>query len=215
MRHLIAFVLLPLVLAQGCASTASSSPSSVSPSDRTADAPRAVDRAKIQELNEVLAGEPATVELTGGEVVHDALSVKFETETVSWQDAAGKERTVPVARVSRVLRDQAHLIGRGFGYGAAAAVLPGYLVAKGTQCKHGCGEDELSGAGSFIAGLLVVVAGGLIGMLVAAANRHPVVVYTGPPALPAAADATSPITLHCRLASGAAGDRFDCSPVAR
>lgn len=211
MRNLIAFVLLPLVLAQGCASTAASS----SPPAKAADAPRAMDEARTQELNEVLAGELATVELTGGEVVHKAQSVRFEAETVSWQDAAGKQRTVPIAEVSRVLRDQTHQLGRGFGYGAAAAVLPGYLVATGTQCKHGCGEDELAGAGPFIAGVLIVVAGGLIGMLVAAANRHPVAVYSGPPAPRAAADATSPTALHCRLASGAAGDRLDCSPAAR
>jgi hypothetical protein len=206
MRNLVALVLLPAVLAQGCASAATSNPSTgeATPAHQA----RSTDPARLQSINDDLAGEPATIELTSGEVVQKAQSVRLGTEVVSWYDASGRERTVPAADVRRVLREQKHLIGRGFGYGAAAAVLPAYLVAAAASNKSGL----FSGADAFGEGLLIVVAGGLVGMLVAAVNRHPVVVYEGPPA-PRAAATGSANQLHCHLAPAAAtGDRLDCTP---
>jgi len=54
----------------------------------------------------------------------------------------------------------------------------------------------------------------VIGMLVAAVNRHPVVVYASPAAQPAAASTSSSIQ-HCRLAAAASGDVLDCGQLAR
>jgi hypothetical protein len=218
MRNLIAIVLLPAVLAQGCASTAASYPNS-SPA-RSAGQPRAADPAKLQEISEDLAGDSATVELTSGEVVQKAQSVRLGTEVTSWREASGRERSVPTAEVRRVLREQRHLIGRGFGYGATAAILPAYFVANNAGCHKGCGEEPFSGAAPFVAGLLVVVAGGLVGMVVAAGNRHPVVVYAGPPAggaasTPGSSTPGSSTHLQCRLSSSASGDRLDCGPLTR
>jgi hypothetical protein len=213
MRSLIAIVLLPAILFQfqGCATAGA----------RAAGAgrPGALDPGKLQDINDDLAGEPATIELTGGEVVQQALAVRLGTEVTSWHDASGRERTVPTAEVRRVLREQRHLLGRGFGYGAAAGVLPGFLVAD-SQC-HRC-SDPFFSEGAFIGGVLVVVAGGLIGMAFAAANRHPVVVFTGPAVQPAASSTSSTSTSsssssiqHCRLAAAAGGGALDCGQLAR
>ncbi|HEV3077463.1 MAG TPA: hypothetical protein VHB47_23790 [Thermoanaerobaculia bacterium] len=206
MRSLIAIILLPAILFQGCATAGA----------RAAGAgqPGAPDPGKLQDINDDLAGEPATIELTSGEVVQQALAVRLGTEVTSWHDASGRERTVPTAEVRRVLRDQRHLIGRGFGYGAAAGVLPGYLVFQGDQCHRSCGGDTFGNEAAFVGGILVVIAGGLIGMLFAAANRHPVVVYAGPAVQPAAPSTSSSIQ-HCRLAAAAASDVLDCSQLAR
>jgi hypothetical protein len=216
MRSVISLILLPAVLAQGCATTAASNPTSAPATSASAGQPRPTDPGKLQEITDDLAGEPATVALTSGEVVQKAQSIRLGTEVTSWHDASGRERTVPTAEVRRVLREQRHLIGRGFGYGATAGVLPGYLVFQGGGCRHGRGCSEFYGSeGAFIAGVLVVIAGGLIGMAVAAANRHPVVVYTGP-APPHAAATPDPSTIqHCRLASAAASDVLDCGQLAR
>jgi len=51
-------------------------------------------------------------------------------------------------------------------------------------------------------------------MLVAAVNRHPVVVYAGPAAQHAASSTSSSIQ-HCRLAAAASGDVLDCGQLAR
>jgi hypothetical protein len=218
MRSLIAALLLPAVLVQGCASTTAYHPDS--PLAKTADRHRTTDPAKLKDLSDDLAGEAATVELTSGEVVQKAQSLRLGTETTSWLDGSGHERTVPTAEVRRVLREQRHPIGLGFGYGAAAAVLPAILVANSAGCHTHCGDEPFAGLGQFVAGLLTVVAGGLIGMVVAAGARHPVVVYAGPaePPPPAAASSAanpSPsTTLHCRLSKAAAGG-LDCSPVTR
>jgi hypothetical protein len=206
MRNLVVLVLLPAVLAQGCASAATSNPptgAATPATSRTA----ATDPAKFPAINDDLAGEPATVELASGEVVQQARSVRLGTEVTSWQEPSGRERTVPTAEVRRVLREQKRLIGRGFGYGAAAAFLPAALVA-GNYKSTGF----LSGAGGFYEGLLIVVGGGLVGMVVAAVSRHPVVVYQGPPASRAAATGSA-TELHCRLAPAVAtGDRLECTP---
>jgi hypothetical protein len=203
MRSLIAIILLPAILFQGCATAAA----------RAAGAgrPGALDPGKLQDINDDLAGEPATIELTSGEVVQQALAVRLGTEVTSWHDAAGRERTVPTAEVRRVLREQRHLIGRGFGYGAAAGVLPGFLVAE-SQC-HRC-SDPFFSEGALIGGVLVVIAGGVIGMVFAAANRHPVVVFTGPAVQPAASSTSSSIQ-HCRLAAAASSGVLDCGQLAR
>jgi hypothetical protein len=206
MRNLVALVLLPAVLAQGCASAATSNPSTGA-ATAAHQAPPSTDPAKLQSINDDLAGEPATIELTSGEVVQKAQSVRLGTEVTSWHESSGRERTVPAADVRRVLREQKHLIGRGFGYGAAAAALPAYLVAAAASNKSGL----FAGYDAFGEGLLIVVAGGLVGMLVAAVSRHPVVVYEGPPA-PRAALTGSANELHCHLAPAATGDRLDCTP---
>jgi hypothetical protein len=216
MRSWIVAFLLPAVLVQGCASTATSHPDS--PLAKTADRHDTTDPAKLKDLSDDLAGEAATVELTSGEVVQNAQSLRLGTEVTSWSDGSGHERTVPTAEVRRVLREQRHLLGRGFGYGAAAAVLPAILVANSAGCNKNCGEEPLAGLGQFVAGLLTVVAGGLIGMAVAAGNRHPVVVYTGqaeptPPAPASSAMNPAPsTTLHCRLSKSASAGALDCSP---
>ncbi|HXO26060.1 MAG TPA: hypothetical protein VOA80_01835 [Thermoanaerobaculia bacterium] len=203
MRSLIAIILLPAILFQGCATAGA----------RAAGAgrPGAPDPGKLQDINDDLAGEPATIELTSGEVVQQALAVRLGTEVTSWHDASGRERTVPTAEVRRVLRDQRRLIGRGFGYGAAAGVLPGFLVAQ-SQCHH-C-SDPFFSEGAFIGGVLVVIGGGVIGMLVAAVNRHPVVVYAGPAAQPAAASTSSSIQ-HCRLPAAGTSEVLDCGQLAK
>jgi hypothetical protein len=203
MRRLIVIILLPAILFQGCATAGARAAG--------AERPGAPDPGKLQDINDDLAGEPATIELTSGEVVQQALAVRLGTEVTSWHDASGRERTVPTAEVRRVLRDQRHLIGRGFGYGAAAGVLPGFLIAQ-SQCHH-C-SDPFFSEGAFIGGVLAVVAGGVIGMVFAAANRHPVVVYSGPAAPPAASSTSSSIQ-HCRLAAAASGDVLDCAQLAR
>jgi hypothetical protein len=211
MRNLIVLVLLPAVLAQGCATAATPHPASSTPPATAAGGAIVADPAKLSEINDELAGEPATIELAGGEVVRQAQSVRLGSEVTSWHDSSGRERTVPTAEVRRVLSEERHL-GRGFGYGAAAAVLPGYLVFNSGNCRTCSGY---SAEGAFVAGVLVVVAGGLIGMVVATAKRHPVVVYTGPQP-PRAADARpAPAELHCRLAPAAAGDRLECAPLPR
>jgi hypothetical protein len=226
MRNLIAAFLLPAVLAQGCASTATSPTSHPNSSlAKTADLRRTTDPDRLKDVSDELAGEAATVELTSGEVVQKAQSLRIGTETTTWYDASGRERTVPTAEVRRVLREQRHLIGRGFGYGAAIAVLPAILVANSTGCHRNCGDEPLAGLGQFVAGLLTVVAGGLIGMVVAAGMRHPVVVYDSlpPPAAAAAAAAGSTASpaadsttnLHCRLSKSAAAGGLDCGPVTR
>jgi hypothetical protein len=204
MRHLVALVLLPAVLAQGCASAATSHPQTGAAA--TAGQAPAADVARLQAINDDLAGEPATIELTSGEIVQKAQSLRLGTEVTSWYDSSGRQRTVQTAEVRRVLREQRHLIGRGFGYGAAAAVLPAYLVAQNYKS-----HDPFSGAGGFAEGLLIVVGGGLIGMVVAAASRHPVVVFEAPQA-PRAAAAGSVTELRCHLAPAATGDRLDCTP---
>jgi hypothetical protein len=203
MRSLIAIILLPAILFQGCATAGARAAGP--------ERPGAPDPGKLQDINDDLAGEPATIELTSGEVVQQALAVRLGTEVTSWHDASGRERTVPTAEVRRVLRDQRHLIGRGFGYGAAVGVLPGFLIAQ-SQCHH-C-SDPFFSEGAFIGGVLAVVAGGVIGMVFAAANRHPVVVYSGP-AVPPAASSTSASIQHCRLAAVAGGDVLDCGQLAR
>ena len=208
MRALVALVLLPAVLAQGCASAVTTNPSTgAAPS---ASRPRPTDPAKLQSINDDLEGLPATIELASGEVVQKAQSVRLGTEVTTWHESSGRERTVPTAEVRRVLREQKHLIGRGFGYGAAAAALPAYLVASAASNRSGL----FSGIDAFGEGLLTVVGGGLVGMLVAAVNRHPVVVYQGPPA-PSAAGSGAATELHCHLAPAATGDRLDCVPGTR
>jgi hypothetical protein len=212
MRSLISLILLPAVLAQGCATAAASNPTPAPATSASTGQPRPTDPGKLQEITDDLAGEPATIELTSGEIVQKALSIRLGTEVTSWHDASGRERTVPTAEVRRVLREQRHLIGRGFGYGAAAGVLPGYLVLQ-SGSRHS--SDPFGSEGAFIAGVLVVIGCGLIGMAVAAANRHPVVVYTGAAAPDAAATPDSSSIQHCRLASAAASDVLDCSQLAR
>ena len=210
MRNLVVLVLLPAVLAQGCASAPASNPSTATAPPATSRA-KATDPARFPAINDDLAGEPATVELASGEVVQQARSVRLGTEVTSWQESSGRERTVPTAEVRRVLREQKRLIGRGFGYGAAVAFLPAALVVSSNK-----NSGFLSGAGAFYEGLLIVVGGGLVGMVVAAVSRHPVVVYQGPPPAPRAAAAGSATELHCRLAPAAAtGDRLDCTPGTR
>ncbi len=212
MRSLIALILLPAVLAQGCATAAAPHPTSAPTSSAGAGQSRAPDPGKLQEITDDLAGDAATIELTSGEVVPKAREIRLGTEVTSWHDATGRERTVPTAEVRRVLRDQRRLIGRGFGYGAAAGVLPGYFVFQsGSQCRH-C--SDFGSEGAFLGGVLVIIAGGLIGMVVAAGNRHPVVVYTGPAVQHAAASVSSSIQ-HCRLPAAATGDVLDCSVPAR
>jgi|HubBroStandDraft_3_1064219.scaffolds.fasta_scaffold00801_4 hypothetical protein len=246
MRRLVVVVLLPAVLLQGCASTATPQPgtppappqgaapsmSAMSAASSAPGAPSArssvgADPAKLKEISDDLAGEPATVELTSGEVVQKAQSVNLGTEVTSWREPSGRERTVPTAEVRRVLREQRRLIGKGFGYGAAAGILPGYLVANNAACHRNCGDTPLAGAGAFVAGVLVVIAGGLVGMLVAAGTRHQVVVYAGPGAAGGAAAGAGAAAggaggaasegggsrageLHCRLASPTAGGGLEC-----
>ena len=153
MRSLISLILLPAVLAQGCATTAASNPTPA-PATSAGTVPRATDPGKLQEITDDLAGEPATIELASGEVVQKAQSIRLGTEVTSWHDASGRERTVPTAEVRRVLREQRRLIGRGFGYGAAAGVLPGYLVFQSSGCRRGRSCSEFYGSeGAFIAGL--------------------------------------------------------------
>src|SRR5258708_23706739 len=123
MRNLVVLVRRPAVLAQGCASAPASNPSTATAPPATSRA-KATDPARLPAINDDLAGEPATVELAGGEVVQQARSVRLGTEVTSWQESSGRERTVPTAEVRRVLREQKRLIGRGFGYGAAVALLP-------------------------------------------------------------------------------------------
>ncbi|HVT59808.1 MAG TPA: hypothetical protein VHR45_15580 [Thermoanaerobaculia bacterium] len=214
MRSLIVVILLPAVMAQGCASAATPYP--YTPPAKAAREPAALTPAKLEEINEDLAGQPATIELISGEIVQKAQAVRLGTEVTSWHDSTGRERTVPTAEVRRVLREQRLLIGRGLGYGAAAAVLPGYLVFKNSSdCNHPCGDNAFgNGYGAFGAWMLVVVAGGLIGMLVAAGNRHQVVAYAAPLA-PRSAGAGAPGELHCHLVPPAAGDRLACIPAAR
>lgn len=222
MRYVIALVLIPAVLAQGCATTATPRPGS--PPARSAGQSRANDPARLQEISEDLAGEPATIELASGEVVQKAQSVRIGSEVTSWYDATGHERSVPTAEVRRVLQEQRHLIGRGFGYGAAIGVAPGILVFESYQnCKSNCGI--WSGQAGLLAGLLIVIAGGLVGMLVAAGNRHPVVVYAGPPAplssgagagdSAGAAASAAPAIQHCRLSPSPAGGPLVCAPSTR
>lgn len=215
MKALVALVLLPAVLAQGCASAVTTNPSTGPSTGAAPSASRSqpTDPAKLQAITDDLEGLPATIELASGEVVQKAQSVRLGTEVTSWRESSGRERTVPTAEVRRVLREQRRLIGRGFGYGAAAAFLPAALVV-GNYKSNGF----FSGYGGFYEGLLIVVGGGLIGMVVAAVNRHPVVVYQGPPAPGAAAasaTAGSATVLHCHLAPAATGDRLDCVPATR
>jgi hypothetical protein len=225
MRYVIALVLIPAVLAQGCATTATSSHASSQRAGASAGQGRAADPARLQEISDDLAGEPATIELASGEVVQKAQSVRIGSEVTSWYDATGRERSVPTAEVRRVLQEQRHLIGRGFGYGAAIGVLPGFLVAQnGQSCgKGGCGI--WSGADAYAAGLLIVIGSGLIGMVAAAANRHPVVVYAGPPPprtagagvgdAAGAPEGAAPAIQHCRLSPSAAGGPLVCAPSTR
>ena len=92
-------------------------------------------------------------------------------------------------------------------------MLPGFLIAD-SQCRR-C-SDPFFSEGAFIGGVLVVVAGGLIGMAFAAANRHPVVVFTGPAGQPAASATSSSSSIqHCRLAAAAGGGALDCGQLAR
>jgi hypothetical protein len=210
MRSLIALVLLPAVLAQGCATAATSNPAAPPASSVGAAQPRPTDPAKLEAITD-LAGDVATIELTGGEVVERAESIRLGTEVTSWHEASGRERTVPTAEVRRVLREQRRLIGRGFGYGTAAAVLPAYLVLQNSVCHHrGCSGSIWGTESGFVGAALVIVAGGVIGMAVAAANRHPVVVYSGPAVQHAAAIPGSSTIQHCRLPSSATSSLLDC-----
>ena len=212
MRSLIVLILLPAVLVQGCATAAT--PNASAPASAAATGPsRAPDAGKLQDITDDLAGEPVTIELAGGEVVQQALAVRLGTEVTSWHDASGRERTVPTAEVRRVLREQRHLIGRGFGYGTAAGVLPAYAVAQ-SQCHRGCSAALFGSENAFVGFFLVILAGGVIGMAVAAANRHPVVVYAAPAPQNAETPASSSIR-HCRLAAAATGDVLDCGLAAR
>jgi len=216
MRSLIVLILLPAVLAQACATAATPEAASAPASAAVTGASRAPDPGKLQEITEDLVGEPATIELASGEVVQKALSVRLGTEVTSWRDASGRERTVPTAEVRRVLREQRRLIGRGFGYGAAAGVLPGYLVAQ-SQCHRDCSFAPFASEGAYVGFFLTIIAGGVIGMAVAAANRHPVVVYAAPAAQNAqnAATPASSSIRHCRLPAAATGDVLDCGLAAR
>src|SRR5262245_56579292 len=141
MRHLIVPVLLPAVLLQGCTSA-----TTVHPSTASAQRSGAPARVDFQAIDDELGSDPATVELASGEVVK-ARSVVLGPETTSWRDAAGRERTVPTAEVRRVLQEQRHMAGKGFGYGAAATVVPAYLVAQHNQ--------QTSGAYAFVVAALV------------------------------------------------------------
>ena len=213
MRSLIVLILLPAVLVQGCATAATPNAASAPASAAVTGPSRAPDAGKLQDITDDLAGEPATIELAGGEVVQQALAVRLGTEVTSWHDASGRERTVPTAEVRRVLREQRHLIGRGFGYGTAAGVFPAYAVAQ-SQCHHGCSSALFASETAFVGFFLVILAGGVIGMVVAAANRHPVVVYAAPAVQNAETPASSNIR-HCRLSAAATGDVLDCALAAR
>jgi hypothetical protein len=205
MRKWMAFT-LALVLAQGCASGGIQPSSTTVPGrDRQLES---VER--LQAINDDLEGVQATVELATGEVVTKAEAVQLGPESTSWRDAAGHERTVRTAEVVRVLRDPHHAAGKGFGYGAAAAVLPSYLVFNNAGCHSNCGDEPFSGAGRFAAGVLVVVAGGLIGMLIRVGTRHPVVVYQAPAPRAAAAPG---FDLRCSLAPDSAKAWLDCRPA--
>src|SRR5260370_15936846 len=123
MRNLVVLVLLPAVLAQGCASAPASNPSTATAPPATSRA-KATDPARFPAINDDLAGEPATVELASGEVVQQARSVRLGTEVTSWQESSGRERTVPTAEVRRGLRAQQPPIRRGVRRRAARGLPP-------------------------------------------------------------------------------------------
>ncbi|HEY0781095.1 MAG TPA: hypothetical protein VGE98_01470 [Thermoanaerobaculia bacterium] len=195
MRNLSFLVLLPGLLAIGCASAAN-------PSMRRAEAPP-----DYQAINEDLEGDSATVELAGGEVIQKALWVSLGPQTSSWRDAAGNERSVPTADVRRVLQEPRHLLGRGFGYGALAALVPTFIAAEARASK----DASLDGFAAVAVGVPI---GGLLGMAVAESIRHPVVVYEA--RHPEGEVRTSAaLDLHCRLLPPSANGSLDCAPRAR
>jgi hypothetical protein len=207
MRREMALMLLPLVMAQGCASGG------------LARQPLATGGgpADFDAVNHSLADQLATVELKSGQKAKDVEDVRMTADSTSWRDG-DQVRTVPTAEVSRVTREVRRRLWSGFGWGVLAGLPVGFLVAS-TQ-KSPSGYLNFASDQQVTTFVLVDLACGLAGMAISGALRQPRVVYAAAGAgtggaTPSAAAAASG-SRHCRLAADQAppgSPAIECEPA--
>jgi hypothetical protein len=210
MRRELALMLLPLLVAQGCASGGLARQPMVT-GGGTAD---------FEAVNRSLADQLATVELKGGQKAKDVEDVRMTAESTSWRDG-DQVRTVPTADVSRVTREVRRRLWSGLGWGVLAGIPVGLLVASGQKNTSG-GFYYIASDQQVTAFVLVDLACGLAGMAISGALRQPRVVYVaagaGAPGVPAstAAATSGSGSRHCRLAAGQpppGSPAIECAPA--
>ena len=200
MRRELALVLLPLMMAQGCASGGSAPPVTGGPPDLAA-------------VNLALADEPATVELASGETVRDVEEVKMTGESTSWRDG-DRVRTVPTAEVSRVTEQPRRRFAGGLGWGFLAGLPVAWLVAAQQPMGRSTSIFSDDQGTAFV---LAEAACGVAGMLITGRLRQPRVVYLAPAVRTAAAPSGSGVG-RCRLAPEPVppgSPAIECAPAAR
>jgi hypothetical protein len=159
MRRQVAWLLVPVILLEACAS-------GVPPSPVTA-----ADSASLAVVNHALEDQPATIVLASGEVVRDVEGTVMTPESTSWRGDGDHERTVPTAQVCKVSRQIRKRAGKGFAWG----LLAGAPVALAYSHSQDLPLDRLS---YFLAAELIC---GFLGMFIDAGLKQPPdrVVYTG------------------------------------
>lgn len=148
-RRLAAWLLLPAILLEACASVPRAPVTSLDP-------------ASLGVLHRALEDQPATLVLGSGEVVRDAEDVVMNAETTSWREGE-HQRSVPSSQVCKVVRQVRFRAGKGYAWGLLACA-PFAWAAADAQ------KDPLAGLGAL---LLTEGLCPLIGLLVGAVLKEP------------------------------------------
>ena len=159
MRRQVAWLLVPVLLLEACAS-------GVPPVPVTA-----ADSSSLAVVNHALEDQPATIVLASGEVVRDVEGTMMTPESTSWRGDGDRERTVPTFQVCKVSREIRKRAGKGFAWGLLGGVPVALAYAHST-------DFPLDSLFYFLAAELAC---GFLGMLVGAGLKQPPdrVVYTG------------------------------------
>ena len=160
MRRQLAWLLVPVLLLEACAS-------GVPPSPVTA-----ADSSSLAVVNHALEDQPAMIELASGEILREVEGTVMSAESTSWRGDGDRERTVPTAQVCKVTRQIRKRAGKGFAWGLLACA-PVALADSHSR------SDPLDGLGRL---LLDEALCGFLGMFVAAGLKQPPdrVVYAAP-----------------------------------
>ncbi len=135
----------------------------------------------LAEINEMLEGRVASLELAGGRTVERARDVSVAADFTSWREG-GEPHRVPTSDVVRItIRTQRRSLRtlKGLGVGLAAGVGAG-LLAIGTGSDSGSDYVDTTADASVLAGAILV--GGVVGAVVGAARGRgdAGIVYEGP-----------------------------------
>jgi len=152
-RRPAVWLLTPLLLLEACASAVPHAPQ---------PPVTALDPPGLDAVRRALEGQPATLVIAGGEVVRDAEEVVLDADTTSWRDGEGR-RSVPTAKVCKVVRQVRFRAGKGYAWGLLACAPVAWGVAQGEK-------DPLAGLGRL---LLVEGICPLLGIFVASVLKNP------------------------------------------